>query len=249
MIYRFQDVPSTNDEAMRLALEGVEAFSAVVADSQSAGRGRNGHGWVSPEGVGLYVSVILRPRMATETFPFMTLVAGIAAAEAITLLTDLSAKIKWPNDVLVNGRKVAGLLCEADLTSATGPIVIAGLGVNVNTPPHLMPVRVRFPATSLVAESGHLHDRDALLTCWVERLRYWVGVLESDGPADVLTAWRTMDALTGECLRVALPDGSTVAGTEEGIDSDGSLLLRLEDGSRFAVMAGDVSIQNAEDEF
>ena len=241
MIYRFQEVPSTNDIAMRLALEGVEAFSAVVADSQSAGRGRNGHGWVSPAGVGLYASVVLRPRVEIETLSFMTLLAGIAAAEAIVLLTDLPAKIKWPNDVLVHGRKAAGLLCEADLSSAAGPIVIAGLGVNVNTPPHLMPVRVRFPATSLVIESGHLHDRDALLTCWVERLRYWVGVLESDGPADVLAAWRTMDALAGERLRVALPDGSTVEGREEGIDSDGNLLLRLEDDSLFTVMAGDVS--------
>lgn len=241
MIYRYQEIPSTNDSAMRLALDGVEAFSGVVADSQTAGRGRNGHGWVSPAGVGLYVSVVLRPRVETESLPFMTLLAGIAAAEAITLLTDLPAKIKWPNDVLVFGRKVAGLLCEADLTQASGPIVIVGLGVNVNTPPHLMPVRVRFPATSLVAESGHLHDRDALLTCWVERLRYWVGVLESDGPADVLAVWRTMDALVGEHLRIALPDGSTVVGKEEGIDGHGNLLLRLEDGSLFAVMAGDVS--------
>ena len=241
MIFRHQQLPSTNDEAMRLALAGAEAFTAVVAERQSAGRGRNGHEWVSPEGVGLYASVVLRPRVETETLPVMTLLAGIAATEAIILLTDLPAKIKWPNDVLVNGKKVAGLLCEADLAYADGPIVIAGLGVNVNTPPQMFPIRSLYPATSLMAESGRCHERDALLDLWIERLRYWMGVLENNGTPDVLEAWRALDALAGEALCVALPDGSSVAGREEGVTDDGALLLRLADGSLFHVIAGDVS--------
>ncbi len=244
MIFRYQQIPSTNDEAMRLALVGAEAFTVVVAESQSAGRGRNGHDWVSPEGVGLYASVVLRPCVETEILPVMTLLAGIAATEAIVLLTHLPARIKWPNDVLVNGKKVAGLLCEADLAYAGGSIVIAGLGVNVNTPPQMLPIRSLYPATSLMAESGLCYERDALLAHWIECLRYWLGVLETSGPSEVLQAWRSLDALAGEELRVALPDGSRVAGREEGVAEDGSLLLRLGDGSLFRVLAGDVCRQN-----
>ena len=241
--FTFATIPSTNDEAMRLALEGAEPFTVVVADTQSEGRGRNGHGWTSPPGVGLYASLILRPAVSVDRVPMMTLLVGVAAAEAMKALTGLDAGLKWPNDVLVNLHKVAGILCEAAFPPGDGnPIVIAGLGVNVNTPPQALPQRPLFPASSLVAESGRLHDRDALLEGWVERSRHWMGLLENGGASELVERWRALDALSGRRLSVSVPDGSTVVGLECGVDEEGRLLLRLDDGSTSPILAGDVKI-------
>ena len=229
---------------MRLALEGAEPFTVVVADTQSEGRGRNGHAWTSPPGVGLYASLILRPAVSVDRVPMMTLLAGVAAAEAIRSLSGLDAALKWPNDVLVNLHKVAGILCEASFPPGDAkPVVVVGLGVNVNTPPQALPKRPLFPASSLAAESGRLHDRDALLGLWVERSRHWMGVLENGGAAELVERWRALDALSGRRLSVNVPDGAAVAGTECGVDEEGRLLLRLDDGSLWPVMAGDVKIR------
>ena len=243
MIIRHDCIPSTNDEAMRLALEGAERFTAVVSDTQSAGRGRNGHTWTSPSGVGLYASLVLRPAVTVERVPVVTLVAGIAAAEAIAQLTGLHARLKWPNDVLINRHKVAGILCEGAFSKrGEDAIVIAGLGVNVNTQPQDLPERPLFPASSLLAESGRHHDRDVLLDLWIERARHWVDVLECGNIALIIERWKDLDALSGERLRVSLPDGRAVEGVECGTDEAGCLVLRLDDGTRFSVIAGDVKI-------
>lgn len=242
MIYRFETISSTNDEASRLAREGAEAFTVVVADSQQAGRGRNGHSWVSPAGVGLYASVVLRPRVATEFLPTVTLLAGIAAAEAVMGCSGLPVMIKWPNDLLIYNRKVAGLLCEAELFSSGDSVVIAGLGVNVNTSETALPARTRFPATSLLIESGHHTDRDALLEAWVARLRDWMAIFETQGVEQILAAWRQRDALTDRKIHVLLPDRATIRGVGAGVAGDGSLLVKLDDGSVRSVIAGEVSL-------
>ncbi len=225
---------------MRLALAGAAEMTAVVADAQQSGRGRNGHVWESPPGVGLYVSVVLRPRVPADQLPVVTLLAGVAAAEAVSALAGVRAAIKWPNDVLVGGRKVAGLLCEADLQPASGPIVVAGLGVNVNTPVAALPPRVRFPATSLLAETGRCHDRERLLEGFLDRLRHWMAVFVSAGPGPVLAAWRGLDALEGRALVVTLPDGRCVRGVGSGVSAAGCLVLADGQGSTEAVVAGEI---------
>jgi birA, biotin-[acetyl-CoA-carboxylase] ligase region len=245
MTRHFETLDSTNDEAMRLALAGAPAFDAVSAASQTAGRGRHGRAWASPPGVGLYVSVILRPRVAPDLLPLSTLLAGIAAAEAIRGTSGADAKIKWPNDILINGRKTAGLLCEADFTSAV-PIVIAGLGVNVNTLPQDLPARAIYPATSIFAETQLRNDPATLLDAWIERLRFWIASIESDPAASALISrWNELDALRGEHLRVSLADGTAIEGVESGTDPEGHLLLRLSDGALFPVMAGDIAKTSA----
>lgn len=239
-IYRHRELASTNDEAMRIAQEGAPAFTAVVADSQNAGRGRNGRAWISPKGTGLYASLILRPRVTVADIPLMTLLCGLSAAEAIRQTTNLNALIKWPNDILINMRKVAGILCEASISSQESPIVIAGLGVNVNTLPQDLPERPLFPATSLMAESGLHNDRDLILTRWIERTRHWSHVLENDGSRGVVEAWNELDALRGTGICVTQPAGSELAGIAAGADSEGRLLLLTGDGALHKVVAGDV---------
>lgn len=244
MIHRFENISSTNDEANRLAGAGAEAFTVVVANRQQAGRGRNGHVWVSPAEVGLYASVILRPRVAIEFLPSVTLLAGIAATEAVIACSGLPAMIKWPNDVLIHNRKVAGLLCEADLSSSSGIFfVIAGLGVNVNTSEECLPMRTRFPATSLLIESGKYQDQEVLLESWVGRLREWITVFETKGVEPVLAAWRKKDALIGQKLSVMLPDGTCICGVGAGVARDGGLLVKLHDRSLRSVIAGEVYLE------
>ena len=241
-VYRYAELASTNDEAMRLALAGAEPFTTIVADTQTAGRGRNGRVWQSPPGVGLYASIVLRPSMPLEQIPVVTLATGLAAAEAVRSQTGLDALLKWPNDILVNYRKVAGILCEASMTAGKTPVVIAGLGVNVNTPPHDLPERPLYPASSLAAESGLCHDRDSLLAGWMARMRHWIGALEQGCANAMLEAWNALDALKGMHATVAHPDGTSVNGVECGVDADGRLRLRLDDGTMQPVIAGDVSI-------
>lgn len=243
MIVRHEELPSTNDEAMRLASEGAPAFSVVVADRQTAGRGRNGRVWVSPPGVGLYVSMILRPNLDIEEIPVLTLLIGVSAAEAVRETTGLSTGLKWPNDVLVNGYKIAGILCEASLGAGGGaPVVIAGLGVNVNTLPQDLPERPLHPASSLAAESGRLHDRDALLDAWIAHTRHWVATLETDGATPLIARWNELDALTGTPVSIAAADGTAVAGLDRGVDASGA--LRVETGNGIAhVIVGDVAVK------
>ena len=243
MIVRHDELPSTNDEAMRLASEGAAAFTVVVADTQSAGRGRNGRVWRSPSGVGLYASMVLRPRLPVAELPPLTLLVGVAAAEAIRAITGLPAGLKWPNDVLVHGRKVAGILCEASLGAgaAAEPVVVAGLGVNVNTLPQDLPERPIYPASSLAAESGRLHDRDALLDAWIARARHWMASLEAEGAATLVARWNELDALAGQPVSIAGAGGGTVAGRGRGVDATGALLVEAQDGTVSRVLVGDVS--------
>ena len=225
MIRRHAVLPSTNDEALRLARAGA------------------GHAWVSPPGVALYFSVVLRPRVAPEALPLATLACGVAVADAVRAETGLPAGLKWPNDVLVGGRKCAGLLCEAEFGAAGAPpAVVAGIGINVNTPPEALPPRPMFPATSLAAEAGRPFDREALLAACLERLAGEMARLEAPGGAAAAAArFNERDALRGVRLRAELPDGSAAVGENLGADARGILRLRTADGVH-EIVAGSLSL-------
>ena len=238
---RFAVLASTNDEALRLARAGAPAGEAVVADAQTAGRGRSGHGWASPPGVALHFSVVLRPRLSPDVLPLATLACGVAVAEAIRAETDLDAGLKWPNDVLVGLRKCAGILCEADLAGAA-PFVVAGVGINVNTPPDALPPRPLFPATSLAAEAGRAFDREALLARCLDGVAREVARLEAPGGAASCAArFNALDALRGRRLRAALPDGASVEGANLGAGPDGALRLGTAAGP-VPILAGSISL-------
>ncbi len=222
-VHRHLVLTSTNDEALRLAASGAPAGTAVVAEEQTAGRGRAGHSWNSPPGVALLFSVVLRPALPPERLPLVPLACGCAISRAVVDFTALPARVKWPNDILVNGRKCAGLLCEA----ASGAVV-CGVGVNVNTPPEALPPRPIFPASSLLAESGASSpfDREALLSAMLDALPKAVSRLEEpDGPDWLAREFAARDALRGRAVKVALPDGSTATGVASGIAPSGALLL------------------------
>lgn len=256
MIHRFDEVGSTNDECLRLATSGAPAGTVVVADRQSAGRGRHGRHWVSPPGAGLYVSLLVRCPVTGEgpsadggAPTLLPLVAGVAATCAVADVLreagwcgEPAPSLKWPNDVLLGGCKLAGILVEGAFAPDGAFTAVVGLGVNVATAPGDLPPRALYPATSILAATGLRVEREALLQAWLREMEAALALWRSD-PATVVAAWNSLDANAGRPVRVALaaddPAGPVVEGIDEGIDLDGALRLRLPDGTLHRVLAGD----------
>lgn len=220
----YPEVPSTNDLAATLAERGTGEGCVVVANAQSAGRGRQGKSWASPAGAGLYVSTILRP--TEHALPLVTIAAGVAVADGIQAATGLVPDLKWPNDVFIGGRKVAGVLAEA-ASSAAGTYVVLGFGINVS--PAAYPSDVAAHATSLERELGRPVDRGLLLAECLCSLAARYQDLEGGRVGGVLGAWRSRAAsMRGRRVRWSM--GAAGAAAREGvahdIDDDGALVVR-----------------------
>lgn len=240
-ILRLESCASTNTELLRLAETGAPAFTTVVAKHQSAGRGRAGHTWEAPAGTALLFSTLLRPRVTVETLPLATIAVGIAVCEAIRAETGLPAGLKWPNDVLVHGRKCAGILCEGVPPRAgASAAIVAGVGINLTTPREFLPSRPIFPATSLALEGAPPPNPDTLLLRILDNLRLRLSHLEFPDEGRTLVArFRELDALKGRVLRAELPDGTSVEGPSLGISEDGSLQLQTPHGP-LSILAGSI---------
>ncbi|MEQ1506844.1 MAG: biotin--[acetyl-CoA-carboxylase] ligase [Myxococcota bacterium] len=227
MIHRVAITGSTNDDARALANAGAPHGDAVLADVQTAGRGRLGRTWVAPPGVNLTLSVVLRPRVAAARVPLVCLAAAVAVAEAC----GPGWAIKWPNDVVDGaGRKLAGILAEAEWDGGRPSYVIVGIGVNVAASPDGV------GAVALV-DHGPTPSRDVLAVEVVHRLVAWVDRLSDDGPAALLDAWRGRAATLGRRVQVGDVEGIAV-----DIDGEGALLVSGDDGVVRRVLAGDVAM-------
>ena len=232
-LMRCARVSSTQDVARRLVQSPVPNIIGVMAAFQTAGRGRFGRAWVAPPGTCLLVTYIVPiPQEDFRPHPMLPLAAGLCVALAIEELTGLSAGLKWPNDVLLSGRKVAGVLVEAVNGRHGRSASLIGIGVNVNVS--------RFPggldeqATSLLRETGQTWDVDALERMLRGHLNREVRQLYRTGPEHVVNAWRHRDRSSGVRYRIRLPGGSR-EGTAAGLTEEGGLVLLLDDGVRVAV--------------
>ena len=230
------EVPSTNDEAARLAAEGAADGTVVWARRQSAGRGRRGRQWVSPEG-NLYCSVVLRPDVRLTRAAGLSLVAAVAAGDMVAgFLPGRAVEHKWPNDILVDGAKIAGILLEAS-GSPHGKVdwVVVGCGVNLA----VHPVAEGLAATDLGRERGAPVTAEEALAALMESLRRWRGRWETAGIRPVRDAWLARARGLGEAIAVRLPR-EEISGRFEGLDETGALLLRLADTTVRTISAGDV---------
>jgi BirA family biotin operon repressor/biotin-[acetyl-CoA-carboxylase] ligase len=233
-------VPSTNDLALKLAEIPVPEGTVIIADEQTAGRGRLGRAWASPRG-GVWLSVILSPGLPQERVPVIGLAAGTAAAQAIRKTTGLPARLKWPNDVLVGGKKVVGVLAEA---TPGAERVVVGIGINANIPLDALRGISGHPVTSLQAQLGRPVEREVLIRVVLQELDQAYAALRSAGVPEVLSRWREMAETLGRSVRVEMP-GATIHGTAFDIDEAGALLIRLNDGTVRRVVAGDVRMREA----
>ena len=251
----YSTVPSTNDLAGALAERGAREGCAVIAEAQSAGRGRHGRAWSSPPGAGLYISAILRP--PTHALSLLTIAAGVAVAEAVQSATGLDPSLKWPNDVYLGEGKLAGVLAEAgsmddgeddteqggadlhggsDLYGPRLKYVVMGIGINIMPAAH--PPEVAARATSIEEELGRSIDRGLLLTECLASLATRYEELRQGRSEGVLSAWRTRSAATlGRT--VEWDAGGPRRGVADGIGDDGALLVRTDEGLE-KVISGEV---------
>jgi len=235
------ETDSTNDVALALAGDGALGGTVVVAERQSRGRGRLGREWLSPPGVGLYCSFILRPQLESADLPKLTLGAGLAASRAVETVTSLRPLLKWPNDLWLAGKKVGGILAEARLAPA-GPLVILGIGVNVNTPQDAFPVELRDKVTSLAGHAGREFARSGLLGALGDELMAMVARAEREGFAGILADWRERDATRGRELEWLTQSGQVIRGLSLGPDEEGLLRIRDAAGTAHEVLSGDISL-------
>ena len=245
-IHYFDEVASTQRVAAELADEGAAQGTVVIAERQSAGRGRMGRSWHSPAGVNLYMTIILRPSMPLGHVPRLSLVAGVAAAEALETVAPGIVALKWPNDVWLSGRKACGIIAEAVTDASQGlRCVLLGIGINVNLALKDVPPDLRDKATSVRIATGRACDRIELASALFNRLHSRYMEIEADGFAAVRPAWERYSALTGR--RVTVVDGDArMAGVVRGIDDDGALILETDAGPE-RILTGDVSIEGAYD--
>ncbi|MBS7633660.1 biotin--[acetyl-CoA-carboxylase] ligase, partial [Candidatus Bathyarchaeota archaeon] len=236
------ETSSTNDLAKELAALGSPEGTVVLAEAQTKGRGRLGREWVSPKG-GLYFSVILRPRLAANETAKLVFAAGLAVVEALDQLYCLKAETKWPNDVLVNGRKVCGILSETSIKNKLADFVVVGFGVNANfSVKKTLPEPLWENATSLLAELGRKIELDALLKKVLERLEKLYGLSLKSGFSPVLKEWKNHATFLGGYVEVR-SGNECFSGLALDIEEDGSLAVKLEDGRVEHVFAGDVSLR------
>ncbi len=235
---------STNDAVMAAGRAGRPEGFAVLADRQTAGRGRRGHSWASPAGLGLYTSILLRPHQPLARVPLLTLVAGLGVAHGIEEIAGVAIQLKWPNDVLVERRKVAGILAEMATTDEQVSQVALGIGINVNHGPRDLPEALFPAATSLSIVTGKTFRRGELAAAVFSALDRWYQVFRDGCVETLLAAGRERSATIGRLVEV-LADGERWQGVAEDLDTDGALLIRLEGGELRRVIASDVSIRTS----
>ncbi len=242
-------VGSTNDIAKQLGAEGAPEATLVIADEQTAGRGRLGRAWWSPPGTAIAMSLLLRPTFAPLRAHRLTMLAGLAAAEAIEQVTELRVGLKWPNDIVIDKStipntqypilKLGGILSEASIAGEAFEFAVVGLGLNISVD---FRGRADLPeATSLMIESGHEVDRLAILRAIVERFAARYAVIDQD---EALRAnWSARLVMLGRQV-VAQRGDESFAGLAEGVDESGALLIRGDDGALRRVDAADMTLRN-----
>lgn len=235
----FDDTDSTNDQAHALAKDGAAEGTVVIAEAQQAGKGRLGRRWMSPSGVNLYASIILRPPIAPRHAPQLTFLSAAAVARTICEITGLKPTVKWPNDVLIDGCKVAGLLNELDAETERIRYLILGIGVNVNMQADQFPNDLRYPATSLAMVSGAEVSRLLFTRNLLEQIDRLYHQYQLEGFEPIMQTWQDYFVLTGQQVEVDC-QGRLLHGQVVGLDEDGALLLQMTDGRKERVLAGDV---------
>lgn len=236
-IYSYDKANSTMDIAIDLASRGEPEGACIFAEEQAAGRGRLGRSWASPKGKGIYLSIILRPNITPLEAPKVTLLCAVAAAKAVREETSLPALIKWPNDILINGRKVAGILTEMNAEVDTVKFIIIGIGININALKSELPQG----ATSIKEELGDGLSRVEFTQAFLRRLDKDYEVFLKEGFKPTITEWRDLSFTLGSRVKVKLPN-KELEGQAMDVDDTGALVVRLDSGFVERILAGDVIV-------
>ncbi len=238
----FSETTSTNDIAEKLARDGVREGMVIFAESQTKGRGRMGRRWISPPGKGLWFSVLVRPKLSPQAATQLTVIGSTAVARAIREQTALTPQIKWPNDILIGGKKVVGILTEMSAELDRVRHVTLGIGVDVNVME--FPIELSEIATSLAIEAGREIDRAALAASILRELDVDYARICANQFASVAEEWEQQCITLGRRVRIHEGD-RTLTGRAESLAPDGALLLRTDHGHLERIIGGDVLIESA----
>ncbi|PWJ49970.1 BirA family transcriptional regulator, biotin operon repressor / biotin-[acetyl-CoA-carboxylase] ligase [Faecalicatena contorta] len=240
-IYYFDQIDSTNIRAKQLGEEGAPHGTLIVAGQQNAGRGRRGRTWESPPGVSIYMSIVLRPEMAPVKAPMLTLVMALSAADSLKECTGLDVQIKWPNDIVLNGKKLAGILTEMSTEMDYINHVVIGVGINVNT--ERLPEELKEKATSLRLETGRIIRRSEIIASIMKEFeKNYQLFIETQGLGQMQEKYNSLLINREKEVRIlGVKEG--YAAYALGINEKGELLVRRDNGEIEAVLAGEVSVR------
>ena len=236
------EIDSTNNLVKTYLANGADEGLVVVAESQTGGRGRMGRAWHSPPEVGVYLSVLLKPPIEPDHLPHFTLLAGVAAVLTVNEFSHPPASLKWPNDVLIHGKKVCGLLCELTQNQGEPSGLIIGIGFNVNHLPDQFPEDLKNTATSLRVINSCLTDRLAVIRSFLMNLDREYQIYLKEGPRPMIEKWGLNTDLFGK--KVAITRGTDITtGTAMRLDELGRLVLRRDDGHEETFDSGEVTLR------
>lgn len=234
----YERIISTNTIAYDIAEKSIEG-TVVIADSQEKGRGRLGRVWVSPPDKNIYMSVIIKPDLISDDFTLITLMSAVSCAEALKRSTDLDIRIKWPNDLILNNKKVGGILTELKIYKRKVIFAVIGIGLNVNVDIDFYPQEIRNVSTSLWKESGKIYSRSELIAEILNGLDYWYRVFKEGERFKIISEWKNLSCTLGREVRIRV-NNNIYSGFAESIDDKGMLMLRLSTGELKRISVGDV---------
>lgn len=236
----YEELDSTNTVAQALAKEGAKEGTMVIAESQTEGRGRMGRQWYSPRGLNLYFSIILRPSCEIRTVSWLGMAAAVAVARSIENHTGLTAQVKWPNDIQVNQKKIAGLLIEQAIRGRELEFIVLGLGINLNMTQGDFPPELKDKASSLRVEGGGNVNRRVFLKELLSNLEACYRQLLQSFLKDIREEYLGRFELLGQAIHINTEKGK-VFGTATGLTEDGALLLKQPGGQELVIHSGDIS--------
>lgn len=240
-VHYYNDIESTNDVAFSLGIAGTPEGAVVIADSQRKGKGRFQRLWYSPPAVNIYTSIILRPEIRLANASQIPIFAGVAVAEVVEQYCPGSIRLKWPNDILLDGKKLSGILSQLKTKGNKVDFIVLGIGINVNMKYEQLPEDIRDDAISLSMKTGAQVSRQELLFSVYENLEKWYKKLMLDGFEAVKAKWLSLSFMTGENVKVSFL-GETFRGVVKGIDDSGSLMIRNDNNEIILVSAGEATI-------
>lgn len=236
----FRQLTSTNDMAKELATRGAREGTVIIAETQTRGRGRLARKWISPTG-GLWLSIILRPKTEPKHTPKLTLMVSVAVAKTISKLFQLRAEIKWPNDVLIEGKKVCGILTEAKTEGETLDFVVVGVGINGNFNVDDLPTHLQDSSTTLKEELKKEIDRENMLCTLLEEIESSYHLFLNGKFDTILDEWRGLASFLGSYVQV-VSSGEMIEGQAIDIDENGALIVELKDQTMRRVVSGDLTL-------
>ncbi|MDA8106336.1 MAG: biotin--[acetyl-CoA-carboxylase] ligase [Nitrospiraceae bacterium] len=236
----FESVDSTNERALALASSEVPPHGTVIiADAQSSGRGRLGRKWFSPPGRNIYMSALLKPEIGLRDATLLTIVGALAGVVALRNKTGLDLRIKWPNDLMVNNKKIGGILTEIRSDPEKINLAVIGIGVNVNSEVVDFPEELSGIVTSARTEAGRMFSRVGIIIEILRELERWYKTLTNEGRRPLLEEWKSRSSTIGKKVRIVLGN-EILSGVAETIDDNGMLILRTGSGGKRRISSGDV---------